>query len=354
MTVPLTIALDAMGGDQGPKVVVPGADLSLVRHPDIRFLLFGPEDVIRQELADYPRLRESCEIVHTDNFVAMDDKPSQALRKGRRDSSMWLAIDAVKKGNADVAISGGNTGALMAMAKVCLKMMPGIERPAIAAIWPTVEAECVVLDVGAGVGADASQLFDYAIMGSAMARALFGIYKPRVGLLNVGVEEIKGLDEVKAAHSLLRAANLPIEYRGFVEGNDVGHGAADVVVTEGFSGNIALKTAEGTAKQVGAYIKAAMTSSILSKIGAFLAQGAFAALRDKLDPRGLNGGLFLGLNGIVIKSHGGTDATGFASAIDVGYDMAKSGLITNLERDIERFHPSASNNSRALAAGHKN
>lgn len=338
MTAPLTIALDAMGGDHGPKVVVPGADLSLVRHPGIHFLLFGIEDEIREELEAYPNLKKRSTIIHTDVLVAMDDKPSQALRKGRHGSSMWLPIEAVKKGEADVAISGGNTGALMAMAKVCLKTMHGIERPAIAAIWPTVDAECIVLDVGANVGADARQLFDFAIMGAAMARALFGLSRPRVALLNVGVEEIKGLEEVKKANTLLRSADLPIEYQGFVEGDDVGHGAADVIVTEGFSGNIALKTAEGTAKQIGEYIKAAMTSSLLSKIGAFLAQGAFAALKDKMDPRGLNGGLFLGLNGIVIKSHGGTDATGFASAIDLGYDMAISGLITNLQNDIERFH----------------
>ena len=334
MTTPLTIALDAMGGDQGPKVVVPGADLALVRHPDTNFLLFGKEDAIRAELEDYPRLSAASEIIHTDTMVAMDAKPSQALRKGRRDSSMWLAIDAVKHGRADVAISSGNTGALMAMAKVCLKTLPGIERPAIAAIWPTVEAECIVLDVGANVGAEANQLFQFSLMGAAMARALFGLSQPSVGLLNVGVEEIKGLDEVKAAHALLRETDLPIDYQGFVEGDDIGHGAADVIVTEGFSGNIALKTAEGTAKQIGEYIKAAMKSSMLSMAGAFLAQGAFGALKDKMDPRSLNGGVFLGLNGIVIKSHGGTDATGFASAIDVGYDMARSNLVSNLAKDV--------------------
>lgn len=341
MTAPLTIALDAMGGDHGPKVVIPAADLSLVRHPDVNYILFGQEDAIRKELDAYPNLQARSKIVHTDLTVAMDAKPSQALRKGRRGSSMWLAIEAVKKGEADVAISGGNTGALMAMAKVCLKTLPGIERPAISAIWPTVDAECIVLDVGANVGANARQLFEFALMGAAMARALFGLSRPRVALLNVGVEEIKGLDEVKAAHALLREADLPIEYRGFVEGDDVGHGAADVIVTEGFSGNIALKTAEGTAKQIGEYIKAAMTSTLLSKIGAFLAQGAFAALKDKMDPRGLNGGLFLGLNGIVIKSHGGTDATGFASAIDLGFDMAKSDLVANLAEDVSHYRQSA-------------
>lgn len=340
MTAPLTIALDAMGGDFGPQVVIPGAHLSLIRHPDTRFLFFGVEELIAKELANFPDLRAQSEIVHTDLTVAMDAKPSQALRKGRHGSSMWLAIDAVKKGKADFAVSSGNTGALMAMARVCLKMVPEIQRPAIAAIWPTVEAECIVLDVGANVGADARQLFDFALMGAAMARGLFGIAKPRVGLLNVGVEEIKGLEEIRKASELLRSSDLPIHYQGFVEGDAVGHGVADVVVTEGFSGNIALKTAEGTAKQIGEYLKAAMNRSLLARIGAFFAQGAFAALKEKMDPRLLNGGLFLGLNGIVIKSHGGTDPVGFACAVDVGYDMARSGLVANIADDVERFHVS--------------
>jgi len=235
-------------------------------------------------------------------------------------------------------VSAGNTGALMAMAKFCLKTIAGVDRPAIAVIWPTVESECIVLDVGANVGADARQLVEFALMGAAMGRALFGVERPTVGLLNIGVEEVKGVDEIKAAAATLRNAPLPIIFRGFVEGDEIGHGAADVVVTDGFTGNIALKTAEGTAKQIGEYLRAAMGRSLLARIGAILAQGAFRALKEKMDPRQLNGGIFLGLNGIVVKSHGGTDATGFASAVDLAYDMASSGVVKRLGADIARFH----------------
>jgi glycerol-3-phosphate acyltransferase PlsX len=251
---------------------------------------------------------------------------------------MWLALEAVRDGRADAAVSAGNTGALMAMAKFCLKTIPGIDRPAIAAIWPTIEAECIVLDVGANVGADARQLAEFALMGAAMARALFGMEKPSVGLLNIGVEEVKGLDEIKKAGAVLKDAPLPIRYKGFIEGDDVGRGAVDVVVTDGFTGNIALKTAEGTAKQIGEYLRAAMGRSLLARIGAVLAQGAFRALKDKMDPRQLNGGIFLGLNGIAVKSHGGTDATGFASAIDLAYDMASNSVVKRLASDIAGFH----------------
>jgi glycerol-3-phosphate acyltransferase PlsX len=318
--------------------VVPGAALALVRHPDLRFILVGDAGLIEAELASHPALAARAEIVHTDVAVAMDAKPSQALRKGRWRSSMWLSLETVRDGRADAAVSAGNTGALMVMAKFCLKTIAGIDRPAIAAIWPTIQSECIVLDVGANVGADARQLVEFTLMGAAMARALFGIERPSIGLLNIGVEEVKGLDEIKKAAATLKNIRLPIEYRGFVEGDDVGHGAVDVVVTDGFTGNIALKTAEGTAKQIGEYLRAAMTRSWLARLGAVLAQGAFRALKDKLDPRQLNGGIFLGLNGIVVKSHGGTDATGFASAIDTAYDMASSGVVKRLASDVARFH----------------
>lgn len=333
----ITIALDAMGGDYGPNVVVPAAALALIRRPDIGFIFFGNERAIREHMtADSPLARVS-QVVHTDVAVAMDDKPSQALRNGRWRSSMWLSLEAVKKGEAQAAVSAGNTGALMAMAKFCLRMLPGLDRPAIAAIWPTLVSESVVLDVGANVGANARQLVDCAGMGAALARALFAVEKPTIALLNIGVEEVKGLDEVKAAAAALRRPDLPIVYHGYVEGDDLGKGLVDVVVTEGFSGNIALKTAEGTAKQIAAYLKAAMNRSIAARIGALLAQGAFHALRAKMDTRKMNGGIFLGLNGIVIKSHGGADAVGFASAIDLGYDMAQSNLVASIAKDVERF-----------------
>ena len=338
MGAPVTIALDAMGGDHGPGVVIPAAAISLVRHPDMQFLLVGDTERIEPVLAAHPALASRARIIHTDVAVAMDAKPSQALRKGRYRSSMWLALEAVKDGRADAAVSAGNTGALMVMAKFCLKTLEGVDRPAIAAIWPTVEAECIVLDVGANVGADSRQLVEFALMGAAMARALFGLDRPSVGLLNIGVEEIKGLEQIREAASVLKEAPLPIRYHGFVEGDDVGQGVVDVVVTDGYTGNIALKTAEGTAKQIGQYLRAAMGRSLLARLGAVLAQGAFRALKEKLDPRQLNGGIFLGLNGIVVKSHGGTDATGFASAIDLAYDMASNGVVKRLASDVAGFH----------------
>jgi len=335
MTRPVRIALDAMGGDYGPSVVVPGADLALERHPDSSFLLFGRESEIAPILAKHPRLQARSELRHTDVVVAMDAKPSQALRSGRYKSSMWLAVEAVKKGEADVAVSAGNTGALMAMSRLCLRMMPGIDRPAIAAMWPNVRGESIVLDVGASIGADAGNLVDMAIMGAAMASIVFDLERPTVGLLNVGVEEIKGVEQVREAGRILREANLPsIEYHGFIEGDDIGKGTTDVVVTEGFSGNIALKTAEGTAKQIGEYLRSAMSRTIMSKIGYLFARGAFRALKDKMDPRKVNGGVFLGLDGVVIKSHGGTDAIGFASAVDIAYEMVRYELLSKIRETI--------------------
>ena len=264
-----------------------------------------------------------------------DDKPSQAVRAGRSGSSMWLAIESVKKGEAQAAVSAGNTGALMALSKICLHMLPGIERPALAAIWPTLRGESIVLDVGATIGADAEHLMDLAIMGSAMARIFFDIERPTVGLLNVGTEDIKGLEEVKAASRRLREANIPtMDYRGFVEGDDLGKGTVDVVVTEGFTGNIALKTAEGTAKQIAQYMRDAFRSSLMSKLGALMARGAFQALKEKIDPRRVNGGLFLGLDGVIIKSHGGMDSVGFAGAIELGYDMARHKLLDKIRETI--------------------
>ena len=338
MGAPVTIALDAMGGDHGPSVVIPAAAIALVRHPAMRFVLVGDEAQIKPELEKHPELAERSEVVHTDVAVAMEEKPSQALRRGRWKSSMWLAIQAVRDGKADAVVSAGNTGALMAMSKFCLKTIKGIDRPAIAAIWPTVDAECIVLDVGANVGAQSHQLVEFALMGAVMARALLGMEKPTVGLLNIGVEEVKGVEEIRDAAAVLKEAPLPIRYHGFIEGNDIGHGAVDVVVTDGYTGNIALKTAEGTAKQIGEYLSAAMRRSLLARFGAILAQGAFRALKEKMDPRQRNGGIFLGLNGIVVKSHGGTDTTGFASAVDLAYEMASSGAVERLGSDIAHFH----------------
>jgi glycerol-3-phosphate acyltransferase PlsX len=267
----------------------------------------------------------------------MEDKPSQALRHGRRKSSMWLAIDAVKKKEADMAVSAGNTGALMAMSKFDLKMLAGIERPAIAALWPTLRGESIVLDVGASIGADAEHLVDLAVMGAATARILLGLKRPTVGLLNIGVEEVKGLEPVREAGRILRERQMPdLDYVGFVEGDDIGAGKVDVVVTEGFAGNIALKTAEGTARQISQYLRAAMQSTVGTRIGYLFARSGFRQLRERLDPRRSNGGVFLGLNGIVIKSHGGTDAEGFAAAIELGYDVVRDELLAKITAALAR------------------
>ncbi len=326
-----------MGGDHGPAVVLAGAELSRKRYPEIRYVLHGEEKAVLPELAKHPRLKEESVFVPCEISITMDDKPSQALRHGRRVSGMWKALESVRTGDADVMVSAGNTGALMAMARFCLRMMPGIERPALAAIWPNTQGESIVLDVGATIGADAEALVDYALMGSAMSRALFDLRRPRVGLLNIGVEEVKGLEEIRTAGARLREINLPgMDYCGFVEGDDLGQGGVDVVVTEGFTGNIALKTAEGTAKQVGTYLREVMSRTLMARIGFLFAKQAFMRLRDKMDPRKVNGAVFLGLNGVVIKSHGGTDAEGFASAIDVGHNMIRNGLQDKIAADLEK------------------
>ncbi|PYF03826.1 phosphate:acyl-[acyl carrier protein] acyltransferase [Rhodopseudomonas faecalis] len=337
MSQKVRIALDAMGGDFGASVVVPGAAISLTRHPDTEFLLFGDSALINKELQAHPALKAASQVIHTDVAVSMHDKPSQALRRGRKTSSMWLAIEAVKNGKADVTVSAGNTGALMAMSRFCLRTLPGVDRPAIAAVWPTLRGDSVVLDLGASIGGDAEHLRTLAVMGSAMARVLFDLERPTVGLLNIGVEEIKGGEEIRAAADLLRAMDSPqFDFIGFVEGDGIGKGAADVIVSEGFAGNIALKAAEGTARQISEYLRSAMSRTWRSKLGYLFARQAFRSLKDKMDPNKSNGGVFLGLNGVVVKSHGGTSADGFAYAVDVGYDMVRYDLLTKINQTLHR------------------
>jgi phosphate acyltransferase len=334
MASDIRIALDAMGGDHGPSVVVPSAAIALERRPDLRFLIYGDEKVLAPLVARHESLGARSQIFHTEVAVKMTDKPSQALRTGRRVSSMWQAIEAVKAGEADCAVSAGNTGALMAMAKFCLHTMAPIERPAIAALWPTLRGESIVLDVGATIGGDAQHLVDLAVMGAAMARIVFDIDSPTVGLLNVGVEEIKGVEEVKAAGRLLREADLPnMRYQGFVEGDDLGKGAVDVFVTEGFTGNIALKTAEGTARQLAQYLRDAMNHSIMSRVGFLFARKALTALREKMSPRA-SGGVFLGLDGVVLKAHGGADSESYAGVIELAYDMVRQELLAKIREMI--------------------
>jgi phosphate acyltransferase len=331
------IALDAMGGDVGASVVIPGAAVSLSRHPDTEFLLFGDRALIEPQLALHPAMKAASRVIHTDVAVSMHDKPSQALRRGRKTSSMWLAIDAVKKGEADVAVSAGNTGALMAMGRFCLRMLHGIDRPAIAAVWPTTRGDSVILDVGATIGGDAHHLMTLAVMGGAMASVLFDLERPTVGLLNIGTEEMKGREEVREAAELLRKLDLPqLDFIGFVEGDGIGKGVADVIVTEGFGGNISIKVAEGTARQLAEFLRGAMSKTWRTKLGYLLARGAFRALRDKMDPNKSNGGVFLGLNGIVVKSHGSASAEGFAYAVDVGYEMVHYDLLTKINQMLNR------------------
>lgn len=339
MTDTVTIAVDVMGGDRGPAVILGGAGAALSRRNGIRYMLFGNAAVIEPILRGMPELAAASSVHHCEVAVAMTEKPSQALRHGRWRSSMWRAIEAVKKGDADLTVSAGNTGALMAMARFCLRTLADIERPAIAAQWPTLRGMSIVLDVGASIGADARQLIDFAVMGGAMARALFNIPRPTVGLLNIGVEEVKGLEEVRTAGRILKETPMHnLAYGGFVEGDDLGRGTVDVVVTEGFTGNIALKTAEGTARQISAYLREEMSRTFFARLGYHLAKDAFDSLREKLDPRKSNGGVFLGLNGIVVKSHGDSDEFGFASAVENGFDMVRNGLQQKISSDLTEYH----------------
>jgi glycerol-3-phosphate acyltransferase PlsX len=338
MSDSIRISVDAMGGDKGPRVAVEGARLFWKERKNVSYIFHGREPEIAPLLDKCPEIKPLSRIVHSDNVISMEEKPSQALRKGRGNSSMWAALQSVKDGEADFAISGGNTGALMAMATFCLRPIEGISRPGIAAIWPTLRTDIIVLDVGATIGGDAKQLTDFSILGAALARALFDQELPTVGLLNVGTEEMKGLDAVKEAGQILTAASgSGFIYHGFVEGDDIGKGTVDVVVTEGFAGNIALKTAEGTARQVGTYIRDALKADLVSMLGAAIAGQALQALKRKLDPRNINGGVFLGLNGPVIKSHGGTDEVGFKGALGLGYEIARNKVMDKIAEGMRRF-----------------
>ena len=334
----MIISLDAMGGDFGPQVVLGGADIALTRKPHLRFVIYGEEAKVLPVLEQYPKLKQVSEFQNCEISISMNDKPSMALRRGRWKSGMWKSVEAVKHGNASACISAGNTGALMAMSKFCLRTLPGIDRPAMSAIWPTLKGESIVLDVGATIGATSGQLVQFAVMGSAMVRALSENSKPTVGLLNIGVEEVKGLENVREAGQILRETeHRSMQYHGFVEGTDIGAGTVDVVVTEGFAGNIALKTAEGTASQIIQHLRSAMNRTLMARIGYLFAKSAFVFLREKLDPRNSNGAVLLGLNGVVIKSHGGTDKEGFAAAVEMGHDMAANGLLKKITRDLEFF-----------------
>jgi glycerol-3-phosphate acyltransferase PlsX len=333
----IVIALDAMGGDHAPEMVIRGAHIALKRFPNVQFLLFGDETKIKPLLARHKKLSRRATIHHTDEAVSGEAKPSQALRSGRR-SSMRLAIDAVADGRAHCVVSAGNTGALMAMSKVVLRTVPGIDRPAMASYFPTRRGESVMLDLGANVECDADNLVQFALLGEVFARTVLGLMQPVVGLLNVGSEELKGHDAVREAAARLRDALSPISFHGFVEGDDIGAGTVDVIVTDGFTGNIALKTAEGTVKLVIDFLRSAFRHSLLGRIGYIFARGALARMRGRLDPRKYNGAVFLGLQGIAVKSHGGADALSFANAIAVAVDMKANGFLDKIREELERLH----------------
>jgi phosphate acyltransferase len=332
----LTVSIDAMGGEAGPAVVVSALLRSIQRHTDVQFILHGDEAQLTPLLARQPKLAGRAQVRHAPGRVTMEDKPSHVLRRGK-DTSMWHTIDCVKKGEAQVAVSAGNTGALMAVSMFGLGIIEGISRPAIATIWPTLRGQTIVLDVGANVGATDEQLVDFAVMGEAFAHIILGLQRPTVGILNVGSEEQKGNDGVKGAAQILRNSNLPMAFHGFVEGDDIAKGTVDVVVTDGFTGNIALKTAEGTARLISAYLRQSLKRSLLGRVGAVVASGALNTLRRKLDPRANAGGIFLGLGGVVVKCHGGADAVSFASALDMAIDMAKADINARITADRSRI-----------------
>ncbi len=303
----------------------------------MHFLFFGDRARIAPLLGKLPLLDKVSTVHHADQEVRADDKPSTALRSGRS-SSMRLAIDAVRDGQAAGVVSAGNTGALMAMAKFVLKTMPGIDRPAIASFFPTLRAESVMLDLGANLQCDANNLVEFAVMGNVFARTVLGVLEPTVGLLNVGSEDIKGHEALREAHAVLRDANMPGHFYGFVEGDDIAKGTVDVIVTDGFTGNIALKTIEGTVRLYGEFLRQTFSSSPLARLGYLLARPALRTLRARTDPRRYNGAIFLGLNGIAVKSHGSTDALGFANAIGVAVDMSVHGFIEKIKADLGSFH----------------
>ncbi|MCC2977639.1 phosphate acyltransferase PlsX [Sphingomonas sp. PL-96] len=336
------IAVDAMGGDEGLAVMLAGVAQARRRNPDLRFLLVGDETAIRAGLQSHPNLTAGSEVVHAPELVGSSDKPSQAIRRART-TSMGIAIDLVKKGRAAAAVSSGNTGALMAMSKLALRTMPGIDRPALAALLPSLgENDLVMLDLGANAECDASNLVQFAVMGAAYARAVLDLESPRVALLNIGTEDMKGIDSVRDAAAAIRAStHLPLTFTGYIEGDRLSRGEVDVVVCDGFSGNIALKTAEGTARFVADLLKRAFRSSVRSKVGFLISKPATELLRHHLDPNNHNGAIFLGLNGLVVKSHGGANAAGVSNAIGVAAKLIRNNLTRRIAEDLAAIEAKA-------------
>lgn len=344
MTEGLVLSIDGMGGDSAPDIVVEGIDIVARAWPRARFLIHGDAARIAALLDRYPHAKAASEVAAAERAIGMEVKPSQALRQGKG-SSLWNAVAAVEEGRAHAVVSAGNTGAYMAIAMFRLRTMAGVHRPALAARWPAATGGFVVmLDVGANVQADGEQLVEFAIMGEAFQRAVSGKQKPSVALLNVGAEDLKGHEEIRGAAGLIRDAGVDLDFRGFVEGDDIAKGTVDVVVTDGFTGNIALKTGEGTARFVGQMLREALTSSLQAKLGALIAYPALTQLRKRMDPGSFNGAVFLGLNGLVVKSHGSANGPGFASAIEVAARLASSHYREEIADNLSRL-------ARAEAAG---
>ena len=336
----LRIALDAMGGDEGVRVMIDGAATARRKHDRFQFLLVGDQARIEAALEDHPGMREASEILHCDDVISGDEKPSRAISRAKP-TSRGLAIDAVKRGEAGAALSAGNTGALMAMSKLALRTMPGIDRPALAALMPTLEeTDVIMLDLGANTDADARNLVQYAIMGAAYSRILSGSKlpgsgQPRVRLLNIGTEDTKGTDALRDAAAILQGATgLEMQFDGFVESDKINRGEVDVVVTDGFSGNIALKAIEGTARFVTDLLRNAFTSSLRSKIGFLVSRPATELLKHHLDPNNHNGAVFLGLNGVVVKSHGSANAAGVANAVEVAARLLEEDITNRIASDL--------------------
>lgn len=346
------IAIDAMGGDEGVRVMIEGAALARRRHDRFKFLLVGDEARIKSALESHPNMRGASEILHADDVVSGEEKPTQALRRART-TSMGLAINAVKMGDAGAAVSAGNTGALMAMSKLALRTMPGIDRPALAALLPTLgENDVVMLDLGANTECDARNLVQFAIMGAAYARIVTERPAPRVRLLNIGTEEIKGTEGVQSAAAQLRAATaLALQFDGFVEADKINRGECDVVVTDGFSGNIALKAIEGAARFVTDLLKDAFRSSLRSKVGFLISRPATELLRHHLDPNNHNGAVFLGLNGVIVKSHGSANARGVANAVAVAARLLEENLTERITADLAELGADNLRTSHASAEG---
>jgi glycerol-3-phosphate acyltransferase PlsX len=342
------IAIDAMGGDSGPSAMIAGASRALRKDAALQFTFFGDERLVGEEIERHKNLQPAAVVVHSPESIGPSEKPSQAIRRART-TSMGMAINAVKEKHADAALSAGNTGALMAMAKLALRTMPGIDRPALAALLPTLgDNDVIMLDLGANTECDAQNLVQFAVMGAAHSRCVLGIETPRVKLLNIGTEELKGTDELKDAAALLREADyLPFRFDGFTEGDQLSRGQVDVVVTDGFSGNIALKTAEGTARFVTDLLRRAFKSSLRSKAGFALSKPALNLLKHHLDPNNHNGAVFLGLNGLVVKSHGSATPKGVANAIHVTARMVRNDITRKIGEDLDNFRAHAFANGSA-------